>query len=329
MSKTEQQSKTSAKFRTKSLVLFMVGALIVGYLAGYFTPITQSTMQSFINQYPYLDPARHFIAQEHYLATLQPLREEARRLAGEYGDGNVSIYIEYLNTGANISINPDLYLWSASLPKLSIGMAVLKKIEAGELTLETDLQFTQDDLNALSGSTENPIWNQPVGTNFSVRELLQQLLANSDNTAQAILVRNISPNDMEKIISDLGLEKLFDDSGKLSAKEYSRFLRSLYTASYLNREHSQMVLGWLDESTFNDFLAQSIPQQLRFPHKYGENFVQRVYADSGIVYVPNRPYLITVILRGDSAQDFQTDKTRATIFMQKISKAAYDYLSQP
>lgn len=325
MTKVLKQFQPSRQFPIKSLAISVLISLLAGFGVGYALPQEPETLQSFVNDYPYLDPARNFIDQEHYLTTLQPLREEARRLASEYGQESVSLYIEYLNTGANISVNPDLYLWSASLPKLSIAMAVLKKVEEGSLSLDTQLEFTQEDFNNLSGATSNPIWDQPVGTRFSVEELLQQLLVQSDNTAQSILTRTLQASDMEKIITDLGLEKLFDASGKLSAKEYSRFLRSLYTASYLNRENSQKVLMWLDESPFDDYLAQSIPSDYKFPHKYGENFVQRVYADSGIVYVPNRPYLITVILKGDPSLSFPEDKAKATQLMKQISEASYRY----
>lgn len=290
----------------------------------YFSP-SREEVQS---RYPYIDFSRNFIDQKHYLTTLQPIRESLNIMADEYGRDSVSIYVEYLNTGANISIGPDVYVWSASLPKLPIAMAAMKKVEEGDWRLTNELVLMPVDKDKNSGSKDDKLWEHPVGTQFTIEKLLREMLANSDNTAQEIVYRNLHADEIDRVVFDLGLDKLFNKEGRMSAKEYSRFFRSLYTASFLNRENSQQILRWLDESTFEDFLGSSVPDDVPFPHKYGENVIERVYADSGIVYIPNRPYIISVMIQGDAEVDLKEDKARAEALMRTVSKTVYEYISR-
>ena len=286
-----------------------------------------ATVKDFTESFPYLDASRNFIDQENFIVNISSLREGVRALTDEFGNKTVSVYIEFLNTGANISINPDSYIWPASLVKVPLAMAVLKKMEDGTWKLSNELVLLDVDRDDDSGVINESLWEYPIGTRFTVERLLKEILTNSDNTAHNILYRNVHADDIEQVIEALGIEALFDQSGKASAKEYSRIFRSLYNASYLNRQYSQQILEWLDESAFDDFLDNSIPKEVRFAHKYGENFDVRVYADSGIVYTPSRPYLITVMVQGDPNTPLEQDKQRAAEFMQKVSQKAYEYFS--
>jgi len=276
-------------------------------------------------QYPLIDPSRDYTPQRDYIINIQPLSNEINKLADAFGRDSISIYIEFLNTGANISINPSLYLWPASLPKVPIAMAVVKKIEKGDWRYSNELILMPQDKDDKSGDEEDSLWEHPVGTRFTIEVLLEELLKNSDNTAQRILYRNLHADEIDDVVVELGVEKLFDEEGKMSAKEYSRLFRSLYTASYLTRENSQKLLTYLDASPHEQFLAGSVPDDVPFPHKYGENVSQRAYADAGIVYFPNRPYLITVMVQGNPELDIEEDRNRAAQLMQQISKEAYEY----
>ena len=202
-----------------------------------------------------------------------------------------------------------------------------KKIEAGDWNLGNELVLLPGDRNEESGSEDSPLSEYPFGTRFTIEALLEELLINSDNTAYYMLIRNIHADELNQIVDDLGFDALFSDDGKVSAKEYSRMFRALYNASYLTREHSEMILEWLDESTFDDYLSHDLSKETRFPHKYGEKIDLRVYLDSGIVYLPNRPYLITVMVNGQPGELLDADRERAIQFMRGVSKKVYDYFT--
>lgn len=323
MKNRAEKIEESKYLKIMGIFLLSINILAIAYFI--MRPESNSVRD---NPYPLIDLSRNFIPQEHFIVDIQPLRDKLEQITDEFGRDSVSIYIEYLNTGANISINKDNYIWPASLAKLPLAMAVVKKIEKGEWKLSNELVLLEGDRNVKSGEEKNPIFENPIGTRFTIEKLLEELLINSDNTAFNILLRNLHNDDVEAVINELGLEELFTKDGKISAKEYSRIFRSLYTASFLNREHSQMLLRWLDGSPFNDFLASSIPNNISFPHKYGENISLGVYADSGIVYIPNRPYLISVMVKKEGDSFDKENKSRAEEFHRRVSKETYDYFSK-
>ena len=167
------------------------------------------------------------------------------------------------------------------------------------------------------------LYKSDVGDTYTIEKLVSHMLIDSDNTAYNILLRNVDNSDLDKLVVELGLEELFTMDGKVTSKEYSRIFRSLYISSYLEREYSQKIITLLTQSAHNDFLGKSIPSGVPFAHKIGQNIEEGVYADSGIVYLKNRPYLLTVILKLDEASG---GRDRAVKTMNELSESAYKYI---
>jgi beta-lactamase class A len=288
---------------------------------GWFFGFQGDSVAEFKNEHPLLDPARNFIAQEDFIINLQPLREELKRIVGEQQVLQFSVYFEFLNTGANIAINPDINIWPASLPKVPMAMAVMKKVEDGDWSMDKKFKLIEEDKDPRYGN----LFNSPVGREFSLEDLLRETLVYSDNTAYQIFLRNVTSEDLDKIVEQMGLDKLFTDSGLVSAKEYSRLFRALYTSSFLNRDNSELILGFLGKARFDEFIVKSLPEEVIYAHKFGIDRTEHAYLDSGIVYVPNRPYLISVAIQGTGAAG---EEEKVEIFMREIGGKIYEYISE-
>lgn len=325
MSKNKEEKKELQKKDFKPYIIISIFLVVIFFGIIFFIRSNNAKMTN--TQYPLIDFSRNFISQENFISNIQPIREKIKKMAQEFGNNNVSIYIEFLNTGANISVNQDLYIWPASLSKLPFAIVVMKKVEEGIWSLDNELVLMQQDTDNKSGDISNLLSDNKVGTRFTIEELLKATLQDSDNTAHNILLRNISKKELREIVDAVGLERLFTPDGKVSAKEYSRLFRMLYTASYLNREYSQKILEYLNESTFNLFLKSGIPKEIIFPHKYGENTSYAVFADSGIVYLPNKPYLISMMVQGNPKEDPEKEEKRVAAFFTSVSKEVYDFFS--
>lgn len=268
------------------------------------------------SKYTLLDPLREFVSADSYLINIQNLREYLFTLQDKYPD-SLSVYYENINSGSNISINKDLHLFPASLSKLVQAILVTYKVEKGNLSWDKKIEVLKDDLSSGSGS----LYKNGV-MEYSVEELLRELLVNSDNTAQNVFRRYLDVSDYLKFQDETGLQDLYNEKGLISAKEYTRLLRVLYTSSFLKPENSQKILDYMSEATFKDYLSQGIPNNVKFAHKYGENTEYKIFADSGIVYIPGRPYMLTVIIKGKDS----TEETRdwAKSLMKEISEHAYN-----
>lgn len=266
-------------------------------------------------QYPFIDVARNYIPQEHFIVNVQPLRDALQKVVADNGADSISIYFEFLNSGANIQINNDTRFYPASLVKLPAAMAVMKKIESGAWHIDDRLVLMDQDRDDRFGT----LYQQPVGTSFSIDDLLKDELILSDDTAHNIIMRNLSSSELDDLRDAIGLQDLFNEQGQVSAKEYTRLWRALYESSYLTRASSQQLLQWLAETSFNSLLASGLPKGATFAHKIGEDDEQQNYLDSGIVYLPNRPYMLTVMIK-------QHDQEAAGAIMKQISSAAYNYV---
>ncbi len=302
------------------VIIFIITRPIALYLVKNF--INKSAEEAIKNDYPLIDPARQFISQENFITNVQPLREYLNELSEKYPN-SLSIYYEQLNSGANIVVNKDLKLYVASLIKLPIAIVAVKQVEKGIWDWNTKFAIKSEDLDQDSGSVYKNIMNfDPNNDVLTLEQLISAMLIDSDNTAKNILVNNLSKKDFNDFEQEVGFQDVFDENGHASAKEYSRVLRVLYTSSFLERKNSQKILELLDKAKFKNFLSRGVPADVTFPHKYGENANEKIFADTGIVYVPNKPYMITVIFK---SKDVTEESVKfAEGLMKEISAKAYE-----
>lgn len=264
--------------------------------------------------YPLISPARSLYNKEDLIVNVQPLRDELSKM-GEI-DPNISIYFEFLNTGANIAVNKDMAIWPASLMKIPIAMAVMKKIEDGKWQLSSEMILYQEDRDERFGE----MYKKPVGSRLTVEELLREMLIKSDNTARGILIRNLDTGDIEAVLNHLGIEDIYNTENEITGKKYSIFWRSLYNSSFLSEEHSQKLVEMMAHSETNEYLSRGLPDSVTFSHKIGVIYEDNIYADSGIVYVPDRPYILTVMMQ--SHNQVESEK-----IIKEISEKVYRYVS--
>ncbi|MBP9822116.1 MAG: serine hydrolase [Candidatus Pacebacteria bacterium] len=291
--------------------LFFFALLLVSFFCSY------KYIRISYNPNPLLDISRKFVKTQDVIINIQPLRDFYGNLQSKYPNSDISLYFEFLNTGANISLNKNLRMWPASLPKVPVAIIIMRKIEDGDLSLSTKIRIKDSDLNKNSGD----LYKNGSGTEYTVEELLRHLLVYSDNTADIALLRQITKEEEEDFIMETGLEELFSKEGGISAKEYSRVLRSLYESSYLEPKNSEKILDLMSQSAFTDFMSRGIPRGIRFARKWGIDFDRKTYLEAGIVYLPDRPYMVVAIISGvgiDSARDF----------FYSVSSSAYNYLSR-
>ena len=311
----DNEKKLNKKIKNQKWIICSLALVLI--VSGVFSFKYFSADSDFRSDFPLLDPSRKFIPSDHYITNIEELRGYLRELGSKYPD-SVTVYYENINSGSNISINKDLRLFPASLSKLVQAILIVNKIEKGKMSFDQELKAEPGDISSDSGDLYKTIGDKPM----TVEKLLEELLVNSDNTAQNIFRHQLNFEDYLDFQNTTGLQDLYNDQGFISAKEYTRILRVLYTSNFLKPENSQKILSYMAASTFKDYLSQGVPSGVEFAHKYGENIDYNIFADSGIVYVPGKPYMISVIIKGKDS----TNETRkwATKLMKEISERAYN-----
>jgi beta-lactamase class A len=292
--------------------------------------VTTKQSANEIKQYPLLNPAALINDDYDYVVRFAPLRNSLNEKYTNHDIFTISIYFEYLPTGANISVNKDLKMWPASLIKVPIAMAALKKVERGEWALTNQLVILDEDKDPSFGE----LYQQPSGTPISIEQLVHNTLVESDNTAHFVLLRNLEPREVEEVFVHLGLEEIIDDlqnhpeeqvvDNRLTTKNYSIFFRALFNATFLNPALSQFMLATMSE-TGTEYLGATIATSTPFSHKTGIRLEDHVWADSGVVYVERRPYLITVMIEQKN-KTVPANTVAAEGVFEAISKESYEYV---
>lgn len=296
------------------VLVFIVFLLASNVLTFYFFASDEIREKEFNGTYPLLNPARALYEQKDLIVNLQTLREQ---LIDVGKNPDVSVYFEMLNTGANISVNKDLQIWPASLMKIPIAMAVMKKIENGQWKMDKDFVLGDKDKNPVFSN----LYEKPTGTHFKLRELFDALLIDSDNTARNMLASQLKDEELADVLDYLGIEFDYKHDGQITAKRYSIIWRSFFSSTYLEPENSEKLIEIMTRSSATNFLAKGVPDNVKFSHKIGVLYDENIYADSGIVYVPNRPYILTVMIKGQGQQEAEN-------IMKDISEKAYKYVSE-
>lgn len=307
-----------------------LAAAVIIFTYVFYVPRLKNDRERFINQYSFLNPGATLVDKDDLLVNFQPLRDSLIKKYEQRDDYLISLYFEYLPTGANISLNKDEKIWPASLIKIPVAMAAMKKAETKEWKLTNELVILDEDKDSEYGK----LYQQPSGTALTIRELLKATLADSDNTAHFVLLRNLDGDELEDVYSHLGLDDIIDalkrtprgaeTDNRMTAKRYSVFFRSLYNATFLTPEYSQLFLDILKDAP-REYLSQGLPTDIRFMHKTGIRVDETVQADAGIVYLPGRPYLLTAMIqRKDTALGINGEAEK---FFSEISKEIYDYVA--
>jgi beta-lactamase class A len=206
-----------------------------------------------------------------------------------------------------VVIGEDLGFTPASLFKLPVVLAVLKLSERDQSLLDRRLLFMMPDDEFTQQIA--PDRTLVPGQEYTVRQLVEQTLTESDNSAVNLL-HGLLPGDLVfETFRDLELPVPTRDhiENFYKVREYAAFLRTLYNASYLSPEKSEWAMELLADARFRDGIVAGVPDTIRVAHKFGERHLydgppgthQQLH-DCGIVYFPGHPYLLCVMTRGES-----------------------------
>ena len=299
-------------------ILFL---LLVLSLAGNFLLFQSnqrsSTRQNINNlrqQYPFLS-TRAINPNYHndLIVNFLPLRTQMHKEVDPYAD-SFAVYFDYLPTGTTISINEDKNFTAESLLKVPVVMAYFHKKEQQGITIDPTVTIKKSELNNKFGD----LYKKGAGYKINLGDAAKLALQKSDNTASLVLADQISQDDFKFVYDGLDIPEMLDKNTPLiTAQEYSSVLKALYFGGVLTNADSEYILELLSKTDFNDLLPSGVPGNIAVSHKIG--LVNgELYADCGIVYYPNRPYILCMV----SHSDEQTAKTH----MHTLSKMVFDYV---
>lgn len=315
---------------------FLVGVLcslsVVWISSRTQQPITHLSQSSNEDLYPLLSKRIFTNNQNDILINFTDIRSSIRNYIRQQKT-SIGLYFEYLPTGLSIGVNDTVQFYRASLVKLPVVMQAYKLVEQGRIDKTEKLNITEHDIDKTYGD----LWKQNR-TEISFEEAVKLSLTISDNTAFRVINHRVDQEvsdaggEVESAIADVYRYldiPLNNDAASLliSPKNYSSILKSLYFSAYLSYQSSSELLDILSKSEYTNWLPAPIPDDIVVAHKTGVSDLSSdavshqllVYTDCGIVYYPDRPYLLCIMVNSD-------DNEESLKHIRALSLMIYDFI---
>jgi beta-lactamase class A len=247
-------------------------------------------------------------------------------------DGVMGVAIVDLADGRMISRNADHVFPTASSIKIAILLELYHQEQEaragaqGKAKLNDIYSFDPKELvefsQIMAGLT-------PGVTRITNRDLAQFMVAVSDNTAANILIDRVGMENVNAVLRGLGLiktmlrRKMMDfaaakrgDENVSTPQEMARLLEGTYKGKVLNKELNEQFIKQL--STLKEsYIPHNLPAGVQVANKPGN--LQSVRTDSGIVFVKDRPFAISVMTTN------ARDERAAERAISEIALEAYHY----
>lgn len=256
--------------------------------------------------------------------TINEMREKVFDFAEKQktqGVDEAAVYFRDLNNGPWFGIKEKEEFLPASLLKVPLMMNVFKQAMDDLSFLSRQFVWQGGSENNEYFKAENELENNQT---YSINEAVSYMIRYSDNNATGVLGYAIDTSTLTVSYSDLGIAPPDKANYAISARTYASFFRILYNSTFLSKEYSEKALRLLSETDFNQGLVAGVPTGVKVAHKFGErqaDATTKQLHDCGIVYYPDKPYLLCVMTRG---KDF--DKLAS--FIAQVSKIVYDVVDQ-
>jgi beta-lactamase class A len=247
-------------------------------------------------------------------------------------DGVMGVAIADLTDDRAILKNADRIFPTASSIKIAILLELYHQDQeartgvAGKAKLDDVYTFDPKDLvedsQIMAGLT-------PGVTRVTNRDLAQFMIAVSDNAAANILIDRVGRQNVNAMLRSLGLakttlrRKMVDvaavrrgEENISTPQEIVRLLKAIYRGKALNKELTAAFIQQL--STLKEsYIPRELPADIQIANKPGN--LEGVRTDSGILFVRNRPFAMSVMTAYDR------DERAAEYAISEIALNAYHY----
>jgi len=232
-------------------------------------------------------------------------------LKDEKGEFNVC-YTD-LTTEESFGIHPDTVLTGASLNKLPIVGYLYYLASKKEIDLQEMVVIQKSDIqNYGTGSIR---YEEP-GKTYTLQYLAQLSLQKSDNTAAHVLNIRLGEGNIQAYAYRLGMSATNMVENDTTCRDIQTFFKMLYTNKIANPNLTKEMMGYMQNTDFEDRIPRLLPRSTNVYHKTGDgvNFIH----DGGIISNGKKPFILIV------TSSNLTDEEKARVTIGRIAKTIFD-----
>lgn len=239
----------------------------------------------------------------------------------EYRDATIAVAVHDLSSGHRLAIRGDRSFHAASTMKVPVMMEVFRQAEAGAFQLDDSLTIRNAFASIVDGSTyqiendsDEGIYAH-IGEPMAIRDLTERMITRSSNLATNMIIERVTADSVQQTIKRLGAERMRVLRGVEDIKAFRQGVNNTATANDLARilgaiaeerivspSASAAMIDILQRQEFNDMIPAGLPPGTEVAHKTG--WVTEIHHDAAIIYPPDRPpYVLVVLTEGIADRD--------------------------
>lgn len=203
---------------------------------------------------------------------------------GEYG-----LYYLDLSTDLYFGLNEQDAFTAASTAKVPVVLYLYTLIDAGKIKADEQMTYQSTDWDDGSGF----IRYQKVGSRYTLADLAERALVDSDNVALKMLKRRLGERSIMAFCKKLGAQMVDSGAGETSPRSMGVYLRAVYDLAQRS-PWGRTMLEQMIASTTKDRIPALLPDDIRVANKHGS--LAGVINDVAIV-LDERPYVLVILTR--------------------------------
>lgn len=222
------------------------------------------------------------------------LTSKLNSIIGQNTDLDISISLTDLQTGARYHYGETAGYDAASMIKLITAADFLHHVESSDMSLDAE-------------------YGDDTGQNQ-----LQKMIVDSDNTAWSSMENALTLDDQQSYAASIGLSSYQADSNVITSDGINLLLQKLCNHQLLDANNTNLLLGYMKQANYRDYIVAAIPAGTEVYHKVG--LLDDRLLDAAIIKQGGRSYILSIFTKAeDGSYDFSRgstlfgDITRATL----------------
>ena len=206
---------------------------------------------------------------------LDALDAEVRRILADNSDYRVGVVLADTHGGEPRSYGDGSEFVAASTAKILTAAAYYHLVETGEKSLDV-----------------------PLGS-YDAAFQLKAMVNASSNDAWLLLMQDIGYPQLIEYAASIGIS--YDpEQNLLTPAEMADLLKQLSTGKLLNAEHTQELLGYMQQTNNERLIPAAVGPGITVQHKYGE--LEGYVHDAALLSSGERSYALTIYSWGEDGE---------------------------
>ncbi|WP_435356381.1 serine hydrolase [Emticicia sp. SJ17W-69] len=216
----------------------------------------------------------------------------------------VTMLVESIEGKVYFSHRADERVPSASVIKIPILIELMEKVKKHELSLDKIHTLTNAEKTGGSGI----LANIAEGKQLTIRDIAQEMIRSSDNTATNILIHEIGMEAINQNLAQLGMMKtrlnrvMMDTEAVKQGREnyvnvveINALMRLIYNKKVATPTLCDEMISMLKNCADTATIPRNLPKDLIIAHKTGG--LPYVRGDAAIIYT-TKPFIISIFIEG-------------------------------